>query len=63
MWYPMFHGEVRLRNLAVAQNQDGRLEVFGTAPDDRIWHAWQSVAGKGWELCVRRQLELRGRDN
>ncbi len=50
MWYPMFHGEVRLRNLAVAQNQDGRLEVFGTAPDDRIWHAWQSVAGKGWEL-------------
>ena len=27
----------RLRNVAVGQNEDGRLEVFGTASDDSVF--------------------------
>jgi hypothetical protein len=34
--------------LVVIQNQDGRLEVFGTAPDDTIWHTWQIAPNNGW---------------
>jgi hypothetical protein len=38
----------KLVTLAVGQNRDGRLEVFGTAADDTIWHNWQTSANNGW---------------
>jgi hypothetical protein len=38
----------RLRQLAVASNADGRLEVFGVAPDDQVWHTWQTAPNNGW---------------
>lgn len=37
-----------LRELRVVSNQDGRLEVFGTSDDDRIWHTWQVDPGGNW---------------
>jgi hypothetical protein len=48
MW-ALLHGEGdRLRTLAVGRNADGRLEVFGTAGDDTIWHTWQTAPSNGW---------------
>jgi hypothetical protein len=38
----------RLRHLAVASNADGRLEVFGVAPDDEVWQTWQTAPNNGW---------------
>jgi hypothetical protein len=32
----------------VAQNQDGRLELFVQAGDGAVWHRWQLTAGGGW---------------
>jgi len=31
-----------------AQNADGRLEIFGVAPDGNIWHIWQVLPNGGW---------------
>src|SRR5215210_7196619 len=42
--------EGALRNLAAGQNRDGRLEVFGTASDDSVWHIWQTSPNGGWGL-------------
>jgi C1A family cysteine protease len=33
---------------AVAQNHDGRLEVFARGTDNALWHNWQTSAGGGW---------------
>ncbi len=38
----------RLVTICVASNFDGRLEVFGTSSDDRIWHTWQTAPNDGW---------------
>ena len=38
----------RLATICVASNFDGRLEVFGTSADDRIWHTWQTAPNGGW---------------
>jgi hypothetical protein len=38
----------RLRTIAAARNADGRLEAFGTAGNDTIWHNWQISPGGGW---------------
>jgi len=35
-------------NLAVTQNLDGRLELFGTASDGTVWHRWQTAVNNGW---------------
>ena len=32
----------------VTENQDGRLEVFGVAPDGAVWHIWQTSPNNGW---------------
>ena len=37
-----------LRQLAVSGNADGRLEVFGVAPDDQVWQTWQTAPNNGW---------------
>jgi hypothetical protein len=34
--------------LAVSQNVDCRLEVFGVGGDYAMWHIWQTTAGGGW---------------
>jgi hypothetical protein len=34
-----------LRTLEIGQNEDGRLEVIGVAPDDTIWFTWQTAPG------------------
>jgi hypothetical protein len=31
----------------LAQNQDGRLELFTVADDRAVWHRWQQGAGRG----------------
>jgi hypothetical protein len=33
---------------AVAQNGDGRLELFAVARSGMLWHRWQRVGGGGW---------------
>jgi hypothetical protein len=38
----------RLVSIRVASNFDGRLEVFGTSSDHRIWHTWQVAPNDGW---------------
>jgi hypothetical protein len=37
LWGPLQDG--RLRDLTVAQNEDGRLEVFGVGTDDSVYHS------------------------
>jgi len=32
----------------VAQNADGRLEIFARAPDNAVWHDWQDSPNGGW---------------
>lgn len=32
----------------VAQNRDGRLEVFALGTDERLWHIWQTAPSNGW---------------
>jgi GH25 family lysozyme M1 (1,4-beta-N-acetylmuramidase) len=31
-----------------AINRDGRLEIFARAPDDAVWHDWQTAANGNW---------------
>ena len=38
----------RLRNIAAIQNAGGCIELFGTAPDDTIWHTRQTQPNNGW---------------
>ena len=38
---------VSVRPLALAQNQDGRLELF-RLDHGAVWHAWQTVPGDDW---------------
>jgi len=35
-------GGVLTSNIAVASNQDGRLEVFALGTDQALWHDWQT---------------------
>src|SRR5437868_11628409 len=48
MWDQLYHQDDRLRDLKVGRNADGRLEVFGLAPDDTIWHTWQVAPSGNW---------------
>ena len=32
----------------VAQNADGRLEVFARGTDNALWHKWQTAPNSGW---------------
>ena len=34
--------------VAVASNQDGRLEVFVVGEDGALWHIWQTAPNNGW---------------
>jgi hypothetical protein len=53
VWVPLHNTSDRLRTLAVGRNADGRLEVFGTAADDSIWHTWQTAPGNGWSAWAQ----------
>jgi hypothetical protein len=64
-WYELFHPpKFRVEEITVAQNQDGRLELFASADDGRVsraWHIWQPTPGastwSSWdELKVPREL-------
>jgi hypothetical protein len=48
VWITLGRLDERLHTLAVGQNRDERLEVFGTAADDTIWHTWQTAANGAW---------------
>jgi hypothetical protein len=48
MWAQLYSANDRLRELDVVSNADGRLEVFGVAPDDTIWFTWQTAPNNGW---------------
>jgi RHS repeat-associated protein len=37
-----------VKQIAVASNTDGRLEVFGIGMDDRLWRIWQTSPGGPW---------------
>ena len=39
----------RFTTLAVGQNDDGRLEVFGVDLNQNVWHTYQEVANGGWK--------------
>lgn len=48
-WEELYNKDDKLSSLAVGRNVDGRLELFGTSPNDnRIWHTWQTAPGDGW---------------
>ena len=47
-WSGLYGDSDRLWSLDVARNADGRLEVFGIASDDSIWHTWQTTPGGAW---------------
>jgi hypothetical protein len=47
-WQPFITLDDRLVTLAVGGNADGRLEVFGAARDQTLWHNWQTSRGNGW---------------
>ena len=32
----------------LAQNGDGRLEVFARGDDNAVWHIWQTAPNNGW---------------
>jgi acylphosphatase len=34
--------------LAVAQNDDGRIEIFARGADGALWHNWQTAPNNGW---------------
>ena len=48
MWAQLYSPTDKLRELDVVSNADGRLEVFGVAPDDTIWFTWQTAPNNGW---------------
>jgi hypothetical protein len=51
----------KLVTLAVGQNQDGRLEVFGAASDQSVWHNFQTAANgvwSGWDTFHSRSDRL-----
>jgi hypothetical protein len=48
MWEMLGTSNDRLASIAAARNADGRLEAFGTAPDNTIWRARQISPGGGW---------------
>ncbi len=35
-------------NVAMATNNDGRLEIFARGTDGAIWHTWQGTPSGGW---------------
>ena len=38
----------KLTEIKAITNADGRIEVFGIAPDNTIWHTWQTKPNNGW---------------
>lgn len=54
MWQVITNLGDRLTSIAAAQNADGRIEAFGTGPDNTIWHAWQTAPSTNqwspWEM-------------
>jgi hypothetical protein len=47
-WQPFLASNDKLVTLAVGLNLDGRLEVFGAARDETLWHNWQTGPNNGW---------------
>src|SRR5205823_4981807 len=47
-WQRFLKPDDKLVTLAVGQNQDGRLEVFGAASDNSLWHNWQTAPRNDW---------------
>ena len=47
-WHPFHTSADRLRAVEAARNADGRLEVFGVAGDQSLWHTWQTSPNNGW---------------
>jgi hypothetical protein len=47
-WALVAASPVRFLSLAVANNQDGRLELFAIGDDGGLWHAWQESPNGGW---------------
>jgi hypothetical protein len=41
-------GQPAISAPALAQNEDGRLELFTVAGDGAVWHAWQTAPNNGW---------------
>jgi hypothetical protein len=39
---------VRVADLAVGANADGRLELFGSDQSGEVWHVWQTAPNSGW---------------
>jgi hypothetical protein len=48
MWDMLGTAADRLATIGAARNADGRLEAFGTARDNTIWHARQTSPGGSW---------------
>ena len=44
----LFFPADQFTDLRVARNQDGRLEVFAIAPDNRVFQTWQTAPNNGW---------------
>jgi hypothetical protein len=49
-WSGWKHLGGRVKQIAAAQNRDGRLEVFGIGMDDAVWRIGQTSAGGPWSV-------------
>ncbi|MEA2302040.1 MAG: kumamolisin [Solirubrobacteraceae bacterium] len=47
-WSPLYSDANTLRSVRTAQNQDGRLEVFGINAEHHVFHTWQTHPGGAW---------------
>ena len=47
-WELLYTTNNNLAMLDVANNQDGRLEVFGINPAGNIYHTWQTSPNNAW---------------
>jgi peptide methionine sulfoxide reductase MsrB len=47
-WAELYSDNDNLAMLDVANNADGRLEVFGVNAEGHIWHTWQDAPNNGW---------------
>jgi hypothetical protein len=55
-WHSLKHpsgSRLSLATPAVAQNHDGRLELFVASLDDAVWHIWQTAPNGGWSQWER----------
>jgi hypothetical protein len=62
-WQPLYSPADHVRRVRAIRNGDGRLEVFGIAADDTVYHTWRNGAWEGsWHFFYTGADHLRTLD-